>query len=115
MKIDWSAIAPRVERFSAAPGGDGLPWARVTKFFMTGVGRADRAGAVFPSGARRGLAPPEKCLRLIYSQDDAVVEKGIEILADELGKIWRWNLRRMMDGVSPFVSRHRGAAAPGLR
>jgi valine--pyruvate aminotransferase len=31
----------------------------------------------------------EECLRLNYSQDDGVVEKGIDILADELRKIQR--------------------------
>ncbi len=46
-------------------------------------------GHYFFPGLSEDWRHREECLRLNYSQDDAVVEKGIAILADELRKIGR--------------------------
>jgi valine--pyruvate aminotransferase len=46
-------------------------------------------GHYFFPGLDESWRHREECLRLNYSQDDTVVEKGIVILADELKKIRR--------------------------
>ena len=46
------------------------------------------AGQHFFPGLQQDWAHSRECIRVAYSQDDQVVREGIEIIGDELRRIW---------------------------
>ncbi len=46
-------------------------------------------GHYFAFGLDEPWRHPQECLRLTFSQPQAAVQEGLEILADEVRRLWR--------------------------